>query len=314
MHRAETLLHILIPNLDLTDPGIDAAVAQGWIPGAPGKGNPAAAHERAAQMLPSANSVADSKKQPDTNLESMVRAVAQIEMDEQGHWDYHGHSSGLSFVRRMREQLGDLMGPDTFATPFIKSRPMSQVLDSPKSSADSPNTDMSPSASDLPPKDVAVEACGHALDDAAALLRVVHVPSFWESFESLYNTPPERWTNEDNLFLPLFYSAMALGHLFGRDEHSLLNRHGYETAIQQGFTYFKTARQMMDIADCRDLTSIQAIIFMILFLQCSAKLSQCYAYLGVALRSALRIGLHRAHAGSFNPIETQIRKRGMYTL
>ena len=57
---------------------------------------------------------------------------------------------------------------------------------------------------------------------------------------------------------------------------------GYESAIEKGFTYFRTARQMMDIADCRDLTSLQAIIFMILFLQSSAKLSQCYAYIGVA--------------------------------
>nr|POE88174.1 vacuolar membrane protease [Quercus suber] len=309
VHRAETLLHILIPNLDLSDPGIDAAVAQGWIPGAPGKGNPAAAQPRTAQPSTSVNGTDNLKKQADTNLESMVRAVAQLDVDEQGHWDYHGHSSGLSFVRRMREQLGDLMGPDTPAMPFVKTRPMSQVLDSPKSLADSPNPDMSPSVSDLPPKDVASEACGHALVDAAALLRVVHVPSFWQSFEHLYSTPPEQWSHEDHTFLPLFYSAMALGHMFGRDEHSSLNRHGYEPAIQQGFAHFKTARHMMDIADCRDLTSIQAVIFMILFLQCSAKLSQCYAYLGVALRSALRMGLHRAHAGDFNPIESQIRKR-----
>nr|POF15017.1 activator of stress genes 1 [Quercus suber] len=309
VHRAETLLHILIPNLDLSDPGIDAAVAQGWIPGAPGKGNPAAAQSRTVRPSSSMNGTENVKKQTDTNLESMVRAVAQLDVDEQGHWDYHGHSSGLSFVRRMREQLGDLMGPDTPAMPFVKTRPMSQVLDSPKSFGDSPNADMSPSAWDLPPKDVASEACDHALVDAAALLRVVHVPSFRESFERLYNTPPEQWSHEDHTFLPLFYSALALGHMFGRDEHSLLNRHGYETAIQQGFAHFKTARQMMDIADCRDLTSIQAVIFMILFLQCSAKLSQCYAYLGVALRSALRMGLHRAHAGNFNPIESQIRKR-----
>lgn len=66
---------------------------------------------------------------------------------------------------------------------------------------------------------------------------------------------------------------------------------------------------MMDIADCRDLTSIQAVVFMILFMQSSAKLSQCYAYVGVALRSALRMGLHRSFVGNFNPIEAETRKR-----
>ncbi|KAI7103897.1 hypothetical protein KC365_g1409 [Hortaea werneckii] len=320
VHRAETLLHILIPNLDLNDPGIDAAVAQGWIPGAPGKGHPAAAQH---QQPPAQTSLQQSQnenaskglqgngKQSDTSLESMVRAVAQLDMDEQGHWDYHGHSSGLSFVRRMREQLGDLMGPDTVATPLIKSRPMSQVLDSPRSGPDSPsaNGDMSPGALDLPPRAYARQVCSHAVDDASALLKVVHKPSFWQSFDRLYNISADNYTNEDNKFLPLFHSAMALGHLYGKDDQSSLYKQGYENAIQQGFGHFKLARQTMDIADCRDLTSIQAVMFMILFMQSSSKLSQCYAYVGVALRSALRMGLHRHHAGNFNPIEAEMRKR-----
>jgi hypothetical protein len=48
---------------------------------------------------------------------------------------------------------------------------------------------------------------------------------------------------------------------------------------------------------------------MIQFLQSSAKLSTCYAYIGVALRSALRMGLHRSFNSSFNPIEAETRKR-----
>jgi len=65
----------------------------------------------------------------------------------------------------------------------------------------------------------------------------------------------------------------------------------------------------MDIADCRDLRQLQAIIFMIMFLQSSAKLSTCYAYIGVALRSALRMGLHRSFPDNFNPIVAESRKR-----
>lgn len=307
VHRAETLLHILIPNLDLNDPGIDAAVRQGWIPGAPGKGDPGAAQE-ATQPRSTPAPTAD--KKPDAQLESMVRAVAQLDMDEQGHWDYHGHSSGLSFVRRMREQLGDLMGPDTMPGPFVKSRPMSQVLDSPRSSAESPMGEPSPATStELPPKETARTLCVYAVNDAAALLRMVHQPTFWNGFERLYNVPADQYTNDDNSFLPLFYSAIALGCLFGKDDDGIINREGYESAIQQGFTYFRTARRLMDIADCRDLTSIQAVVFMILFLQSTAKMSQCYAYVGVALRSALRMGLHRAAAGRFDPIEAESRKR-----
>lgn len=48
---------------------------------------------------------------------------------------------------------------------------------------------------------------------------------------------------------------------------------------------------------------------MIQFLQSSAKLSTCYAYIGVALRSSMRMGLHRSFNSNFNPIESETRKR-----
>jgi hypothetical protein len=72
---------------------------------------------------------------------------------------------------------------------------------------------------------------------------------------------------------------------------------------------------MMDIADCRDLRQVQALVYMILFLQASAKLSTCYAYIGVALRSAVRMGLHRSFADAcFSPIEAESRKRVFWVI
>ena len=65
----------------------------------------------------------------------------------------------------------------------------------------------------------------------------------------------------------------------------------------------------MDVTDCRNLPSLQTVIFMTLFLQCSAKLATCYAYIGVCLRSALRMGMHRSLNEGCGPIETEVRKR-----
>ena len=73
--------------------------------------------------------------------------------------------------------------------------------------------------------------------------------------------------------------------------------------------YFRAARSMLDITDCRDIVSLQAIIFMIMFLQSSANLSTCYSFIGVALRSAVRMGLHRNLFSNFNPIEREVRRR-----
>jgi Fungal specific transcription factor domain len=70
----------------------------------------------------------------------------------------------------------------------------------------------------------------------------------------------------------------------------------------------------MDIADIRDLRQLQALMFMIMYLQSSAKLSVCYAYIGVALRSALRLGLHRCFNENFSPIEVEMRKRVFWVI
>lgn len=221
-----------MPDLNLNDPSIDVAVAQGYIPGFSNKPVTNDSPSTRPANLPPPPPNAEVK---DTNLESMVRAIGQLELDEQGNWDYHGHSSGLSFVRRMREQLGDLLGPDAKTTPFVKSRPMSQVFDSPRSlNAESPGMETAFLGTDLPSKAVARDLCETAITDASVLMRAIHVPTFWKSFDRMYSTPFENYTNQDHRFLPLLFSTMSVGCLFGSDEQSPLNQAGYESAIDQG--------------------------------------------------------------------------------
>ncbi len=66
---------------------------------------------------------------------------------------------------------------------------------------------------------------------------------------------------------------------------------------------------MIDITDCRDIPSLQTIVFMVIFLQSSAAMSTCYSYIGVGYYAAIRMGLHRALPGRFSPIEEELRKR-----
>lgn len=67
---------------------------------------------------------------------------------------------------------------------------------------------------------------------------------------------------------------------------------------------------MIDVTDCRDLQNLQTILFMIIFLQSTAKLATCYAYIGVALRTCCRLGMHRnIEAPKQNVIEREERRR-----
>lgn len=72
---------------------------------------------------------------------------------------------------------------------------------------------------------------------------------------------------------------------------------------------------MQDITECRDLTSLQALVYLILFLQATSNLASCYSFIGIALRAALRMGLHRhlPHA-KLTPIEHESRRRVFYVI
>jgi hypothetical protein len=227
LKRAGAILRLIIPNADLRDPDLEVKLRHVLYAQSPVRSTPTLTSEsgqHAEDVFPGI----------DDHLESMVKSTGQLDLDEQGNLEYHGHSSGLSFVRRMREQLGDVMGPEPRSTPFLKSRPMSQVFDSPRSFHDSPPWDMHMLNADLPPREVARVLCDNAINDAASLLRFVHYPTFVKQMEQLYDTQPESYGNDENAFLPLLYSALALGTLFPKKDEEDLDRRGYENAIDEG--------------------------------------------------------------------------------
>lgn len=71
---------------------------------------------------------------------------------------------------------------------------------------------------------------------------------------------------------------------------------------------------MVDITDCRDMTGLHMIILMTMFLQSSANLNTCWSYVGIATRSAVRMGLHRDFKGNFTPIERETRRRTFWVI
>lgn len=84
----------------------------------------------------------------------------------------------------------------------------------------------------------------------------------------------------------------------------------------EGYKYFIAARKLLDITNTRDLNSIQAVLTLFIFLQCSARLSTCYSYIGVAMRSVLREGFHRKvpNHSPLSLIEIECRKRLFFTI
>lgn len=79
--------------------------------------------------------------------------------------------------------------------------------------------------------------------------------------------------------------------------------------------YFRAGQRIIDITDCRTVTSLQTMIGIIYYLQSSAMMSACYSYTCVAIASALRMGLHRSQAfKDLTPVENECRKRIFWAL
>ncbi len=188
--------------------------------------------------VPVGKSQQGSDGEKDSVLESMVTNTGSLDLDDQGNWDFYGHSSGRVFLRKMREQFGDLMGRTTdgqHAMPFLRYKSNSQSIESPKSSADQFHDPNLPNKGDLCAKSCALLLTSNALDDACAILRIVHRPTFDVMLQRVYDTPPEDFGDEENSFLPQLYAVIALGTLFARAEQSELQMNGYDNAFEQGY-------------------------------------------------------------------------------
>ena len=90
-----------------------------------------------------------------------------------------------------------------------------------------------------------------------------------------------------------------------------LSRHSTNRSSEK---YFVASRQLLSVTECRDICSLQALLFMIVFLQSSAQICTCHSYVSAAMAAALQMGLHRRGPETFNPIELETRKRIFWTI
>ncbi|KAL5048682.1 hypothetical protein BDW71DRAFT_16674 [Aspergillus fruticulosus] len=196
---------------------------------------------------------------------------------EKGDLEFSGYSADRTFIEGFKHKLGDWVldathkrVPAVFAVPglFDTSR--------------GPPVDV-----ELPPKHVARELVDAALD-AQILFGIIHRPSFDTLFTLVYSLDRSHYSIEEWRFLALLYAVLAYGGLFvdsaDDQDHDVLSKSSL---------YYEKSLQLQNIADCKDLISLQAIFFKILYLLSTTRVFTCYTYVSAALSVALRMGLHR---------------------
>ena len=237
LQRAEALLKTVLPDADLSDPNMNIGVPQRMHSSIKQELQPTQSGQ-VRPWVPLEKPQQGSDGERESMLESMVANTGLLDLDDEGNWDFHGHSSGRAFLKKMREQFGDLVGKDSSngraPLTFVGYKSLSPSMDSPKYSVDSSLARNLPITHELPAKHFARLLCENALDDAGAMIRIVHQPTFYVMFDRVYDTPNEEFGDEENRFVALLYGVIALGALFARAEQSQLMKNGYENAIDQG--------------------------------------------------------------------------------
>ncbi|KAK5652920.1 hypothetical protein OQA88_9399 [Cercophora sp. LCS_1] len=246
----------------------------------------------------------------------LVEGIGQLDLGDDGKWEYHGLSSGAAYFGRIMKDHPELLSYDP-RTPFLPQAPrpyMALPLGSLGNS--SPGLAAHPCYHELPPRNLARTLCEYSFNCATCVLRTVHTPSFYQRFDHLYNTGSQGYNAEQRRFQGLLYAVLALGSMYDVDEKDPTNPNHYAVAMDRGFQFYISARLCLDdLTECGDMTTLQAMVFIALFLQATANLTGCHTFVGIAVRSALRMGLHRhlPHA-QMTPIEVETRRRVFHVI
>ena len=226
----------VLPNIDLNDPNVTNALLQN----ASMLKQPAPTSARdAAPSSAAAQGKTGNEAEKDSLLESMVQDTGSLDLDDEGHYDFHGHSSGMVFLQRLRQQFGDMLGQaEGIGTMLAKPRyyiPKFNYIDSPKSSSVESPFDPSGSVhAELPPREQGKYFCELSMSDACSLMRFIHKPTLRKMFDKIYDTPDHEWGNEEHQYLPLLFGLMAVGTMFAAPDDSKFQREGYAGGIENG--------------------------------------------------------------------------------
>jgi hypothetical protein len=85
-------------------------------------------------------------------------------------------------------------------------------------------------------------------------------------------------------------------------------------ALVNSLRYFAASRRLLDVTNCTDETSLQAIVFLNLFLVGTVRVATCYTYAAHALTLALRMGLHRSLPRNDDLVAREVGRRTFWTI
>lgn len=235
LRKAEAILRITAPDLDLNDPHFSTSSPEEIM---------TASRRIISRDKRVAKSATDSIHNEESRgadgadealLETMMENLGSLDIDDRGYWDYRGHSSSIIFLQRLHNQFGRLIDPSRSP---VKAWPMSQIREAPAQHLGSRQAPCHAGNSfpvcDLPSKECAMVLCRGGLQHTCALLRFVHEPSFWAMFDRMYDIPWDHMGSDEHNFLPLLYIVLAVGCCVADDADVTLGIKDFDDIVARG--------------------------------------------------------------------------------
>ncbi|KAJ0419036.1 fungal-specific transcription factor domain-containing protein [Aspergillus carlsbadensis] len=225
---------------------------------------------------------------------------SNLHLDE-GEARFGCSSADRAFIDRLKAELGDGPAADFDSRLRLRDRPGNRLFHP---------ANQEPHFISLPPRERAEYLTNRALD-STVLYHVLHRPTFDSVFELLYSLDSSDYGIEEMRHIPLVYALMALGCLSEKTDDGL-SENGNDIIVERS-KYFVTCRGLVDLNDCTDIITLQAIFYMNLILLSTERLSLCYTYLTHAFSLAIRINLQQPNTRD-DLITAEIKRRLFWSL
>ncbi|KAK3692563.1 fungal-specific transcription factor domain-containing protein [Podospora appendiculata] len=222
--------------------------------------------------------------------EAIIYTETRMLQDQTGRLLYMGDASTLSILQLIRIIVENTAGAEA-GSPFIddpkRHRIMENIIDFPE------NKKVPASLPDKQTTDILVDSY---FTNTCGLIEVFDKRLFLESIEVCYADPP----SASNYVLCHLYLVLALGLVLsapvpGSEQETIIRRQ-QATRPDRAELFFRSARSMCDTDtgfEDADFWSVQALSLMTVYMLAVSKRNTAYAYLGMAVRSAYALGLHR---------------------
>ncbi|KAH8819117.1 fungal-specific transcription factor domain-containing protein [Xylogone sp. PMI_703] len=240
--------------------------------------------------------------------ESVIENSSRMLYDERGRLLYVGESASLSYLQAIRRLVEEHIGPSAFTNDGNRHMILEATMSTP------PKFQFTYA---LPDKETALFLIDSFFSGLPGLVRIYNKENFLQRTNHVYENPLEC----DTLLLCSLHLVFAIGLQLKRDNPSpsstetrilekLISKYGSRSEL-----FYLSAKHLHDAVDGFEeggLTSVQILILKTLYMLTAAKRNSAWAFLGMAVRLAYALGIHKETTFSFLPPEEQEARRDIW--